>query len=242
MRSLLVAILVMGGCSIGLAQDNLLPNPGFEELTADGWPIGWARYNWGPEGTDGRQQLDATVAHGGANSVAGINGGGSAQAGVYTHVALDEGTWALSFRAKVAPGEAGLVRCYLGTAYSRLHEVTDEWTRVEFLNGLRAPTERAEINVQNSSGIPGTIWFDDLSLASAPNRAFEIAADARPPAEQPKLLHFDAHLMSWADHAEEWRERSSAERGTPRRPISQSPQPPAAPNGRGRLPSRSDLA
>ncbi len=207
MRSLLVAGLIITSSNLCLAQDNLIANPGFEELMPDGWPEGWARYNWGTAGTDGRQELDTTVARSGDNSLAGINGSGSAQAGVYTHVALEEGTWALSFWAKASPGETGLVRCYLATAYSRLYEVSDEWIRLEFLNRLEAPADRVEINVQNCSGTPSTIWFDDARLERAPDRVYEIVDDARPLAEQPKLLYFDAHLMSWADNAKEWRER-----------------------------------
>ena len=34
--------------------------------------------------------------------------------------------------------------------------------------------------------------------------------DKRPLAQQPRLLYFDAHLASWADHAAEWKARGLA--------------------------------
>jgi len=203
----LIATLIAAAGGVGSGQEVVLPNPGFEEIGADGWPTDWHQYNWGPEGSDGRWQLDPAVAHSGANSVAGISASAAARPGVYTHVPLAAGTYVLGFWAKAAPGETGLVRCYLATAYSRSHEVTDEWTRVEFRNRLMAPVDGAEINVQSCSGVRGTVWFDDVSLASAPDLTYETIADPRPLAEQPRLLYFDAHLMSWADAAQDWRER-----------------------------------
>ncbi len=207
MLRVLMAAIVLLWAGVCPAQENLLPNAGFEEFDGNGWPTGWSRYNWGAKGSEGTQEPDATVSRSGARSVAGVNVSNTARAGVYTHVPLEAGTYALSFWAKAAEGQTGLVRCYLATAYSRSHDVGDDWTRVEFRTRLQAPVERAEINIQNCSGVSGTVWFDDVSLVSVPDRPLEIVDDPRPLEQQPRLLYFSAHLMSWADHAEEWRQR-----------------------------------
>jgi hypothetical protein len=102
------------------------------------------------------------------------------------------------------------VRCYLATAYSRSYPVTDQWTQITYKHALQTATERAEINIQNSSGVPGTIWFDDVSLTPTAAALYKIVADRRPPARQPRLVYFDAHLMSWADQAKEWKARGFA--------------------------------
>jgi hypothetical protein len=154
--------------------------------------------------------MDPAVAHTGKNSVMGINLEASARAGTYTHVPLATGTWALTFWAKAAPGKQALVRCYLATAYSRDYEITDKWTKVTFRNTLLNPVERAEINVQNTSGEVSTVWFDDVTIEPSKQAVYTLVPDKRPLAKQPKLLYFDAHLMSWADHAAEWKARGFA--------------------------------
>ena len=206
----LAALLAIVFVCPTFAADNLITNPGFEQLDAQNWPTDWHIYNWGQEGTAGETRLDATVAHTGKCSIAGVNVVGSARMGVYNHVPLKAGSYELSFWAKAAPGETGMVRCYLATAYSRQYPVTDKWTRIAFVNTLFDPIASAEINVQNGSGKPGTIWFDDVALVPTKAKAAELIPDKRPIAQQPRLLYFDAHLPSWADHAAEWRARGFA--------------------------------
>ncbi len=99
------------------------------------------------------------------------------------------------------------MRCYLATAYSRSFSIGDQWMLVKYRHTLLSPVDRAEINIQNSSGKIGTIWFDDVAIAPAEASEFKIAEDPRPAAKQPKLVYFDAHLMHWADHAAEWKAR-----------------------------------
>lgn len=198
----LLACLALPLC----AADNPIPNPGFETL-GDGWATDWGRYNWGAAGSEGTQKIDTTLAHSGRNSLQSINISATAAGGAYCHVPLAAGTWALSFWAKAAPGETALVRCYLATAYSRGYQVGDRWTRVTFRNTLFAPTDRGEINIQNATRRPSTIWIDDVSLVPGAASDFKIVADRRPVAQQPKLLYFDAQLQYWADHAAEWRAR-----------------------------------
>jgi hypothetical protein len=199
------ALAAVSGLAFG--ADNLLPNPGFEQLDEHNWPVGWSIYNWGPEGSEGTVVLDSTVAHSGKSSVAGVNADGAARMGVYTHVPLKAGSYELSFWAKAEEGKTGFVRCYLGTAYSRQFPVADKWTKITYINTLLDGIDKTEINVQNSSGTPGRIWFDDISLVPTKTRAVELVPDPRPVAKQPKLLYFDANLMYWADHAAEWKAR-----------------------------------
>jgi hypothetical protein len=205
--SLLLTILLVTPL---LAADNAIPNPSFEELDEGGWAVEWGRYQWGPEDAQGSQKIDTAVAHTGANSLQGINETVSARGGAYTHVPLAQGSYALSFWAKAEAGKSGMARCYLATAYSRRYRITDQWQKFTFRNTLFAPTERAEINVQNASGAIGTIWFDDISLEPCAQGRVSIVPDKRPLAKQPKLLYFSTHLMSWADEAEKWHARGFA--------------------------------
>ncbi|MBM3498644.1 MAG: hypothetical protein FJX74_08215, partial [Armatimonadetes bacterium] len=204
-----LAMLVVAALSAvsAPAADNLIANAGFETLDANNWPSGWSIYNWGPEGSPGETSLDTAVVRLGKASIAGANTSGSARMGVYTHVLLPAGSYALTFWARAAPGETGMVRCYLATAYSRPYPVSDEWTKVTYINTILERIERAEINIQNASGKPGTIWFDDVSLTPSEQPAFKVVPDARPLPKQPKLVYFDAHLQSWADRAAEWKAR-----------------------------------
>ncbi|MEI6500773.1 MAG: hypothetical protein WCP21_07070, partial [Armatimonadota bacterium] len=192
------------------AADNPIPNPSFETVGADGWAGDWGRYQWGPEDAKGEQKVDTTVAHSGRNSMMGINYDASAKGGAYCRVNLAAGSWALSFWAKAAPGKSALVRCYLASAYSRSYDIGDQWTKITFRNTLLSPVEKAEINVQNSSGEAGTIWFDDVSLEPTKTAAYTISPDQRPLSRQPKLLYFESHLQYWADHAAEWKARGFA--------------------------------
>ncbi|MCE5239646.1 hypothetical protein LLH23_14315 [bacterium] len=189
------------------AAENPIPNPSFEEVGQDGWAVKWGRYNWGPEGSQGSQKIDTTVAHTGRNSLQGINETATARGGGYTHVPLAKGTWALSFWAKSEPGKSGLACCYLATAYSRAFRITDQWQKFTFRNTLFDSVDRAEINVQNASGAIGTIWFDDIALEPCQEARASIVPDKRPARQQPRLLYFSTHLMSWADEAEKWHAR-----------------------------------
>lgn len=207
MRALLTVLTTLVLAAPLWAAGSAIPNPGFEDVDGAGWATGWGRYQWGPETAEGEQRVDATVAHSGSHSLVGANLDASARGGAYTHVALGAGSWALSFWAKAAPGRTALVRCYLATAYSRSFLVEDEWTQITYRNTLMAPVERAEINVQNASGEPGEVWFDDISLEPAEVGAYVIEPDTRPEAQRPRVLYFDAHLMSWADKAAEWKAR-----------------------------------
>jgi len=184
--------------------DNPIPNASFETLDQAGWAGGWGRYQWGAEDAKGTQAIDATVARTGRNSLQGINETATARGGAYTHIPLAKGTWALSFWAKAAPGQTGLARCYLATAYSRDYRITDQWQEFTFRNELFEAVERAEINVQNSSGSVGTIWFDDLAIEPTKEPLASFIPDRRPLDSQPRLLYFSTHLMSWADEAEKW--------------------------------------
>jgi len=206
--SLLFAIVV----AVPLcAADNPIPNPGFEELDGGGWAVKWGRYQWGPDDARGSQKIDPAVAHTGQNSLQGINETASARGGAYTHVPLDKGSYALSFWAKAAPGQTGLAACYLATAYSRAYKITDQWQKFTFRNTLFEPVERAEINVQNRTGDAGsTIWFDDITLEPAQEGRVALQPDKRPRSQQPKLLYFSTHLMSWADEAATWKARGYA--------------------------------
>lgn len=200
-------VMALVTAAVVVAAGNPIPNPGFEELDGAGWAANWGRYNWGAADSDGQQAIDTTVAHTGKDSLQGINVTPTARGGAYTHVPLAAGSWALSFWAKAAPGKTGLAACYLASAYSRSYKITDQWQKFTFRNTLFEPIEKAEINVQNTSGEIGTIWFDDISLEPCKLGRLTIEKDKRPLSQQPKLLYFSTHLMSWADEAEKWKAR-----------------------------------
>lgn len=209
MRSLLVLLAVLLTLP-AVGADSGIPNGGFEELDDAGWAKGWGRYQWGPDGAKGEQKVDTTVAHGGRASLQGINLEAAARAGAYIHVPLAKGAYALSFWAKAEPGKTGLARCYLATAYSRSYRITDQWQKFTFRNTIFEPIERAEINIQNCTGEVGVIWFDDVTLEPTKEGRLSIGPDKRPLKQQPKLVYFSTHLMSWADDAEKWHARGFA--------------------------------
>jgi len=213
-----VGVLCLWLSAASVAQEVLLPNPGFEVATAEGLPEDWGLYQWGPTGSAYGVTVEGGVGREGSAALRAENLEPAAKAGVYTHVPLEPGTYRLSVWARTAGPERAAAALYLGTAYSPPLEVSTEWQRLEFANVVEEAIERAEINIQNASGVANVVWFDDIELrqvpaGSVPEMGFEpFAQEGEGPAEAPWVPYLLDRFTRW--HPYQWGTSESAFRVT----------------------------
>ncbi|MBI3923659.1 MAG: hypothetical protein HY318_19725 [Armatimonadetes bacterium] len=204
-----------------------LPNPSFEKagqgsianFTTAGFdapegdsllgpPDGWVVYQWGSPG-EARFSVgvEKGMAHTGLSSLQLRNTDASARGGVYTHANLAAGTYELSVWARAAEGKTGRLAVYLASAYSRPYRVKDQWTRIAFTNTVGKATERAEINLQNASGLADSVlWVDDVELRPVATVKFETTPDRRK--SRPRTLLFSPMNVNYLrDTAKDWAAR-----------------------------------
>lgn len=205
--ALLIALLVPVAFCADDAAAVELPNPGFETPGGGGLPEGWSYYEWGQGENEGATVRDTESFHSGGASLRAESRDASAQAGVYTHIPLKAGRYAMRFWARAEEGKTALVRAYLADRYSTPRKVTDEWTLVEYRRNVGRRHLSAEINVQFAGEGPATVWFDDISIEALPSAGAEIAPDERPAGEQPRLMYFSGNVNHVADTAADWRSR-----------------------------------
>jgi hypothetical protein len=138
-----VLMLVAVGLMAGIAQANMLANPGFEEgafeakVMPDGWSMSWLSY------TSGWTWLSGTGAHSGSKYLklnAWVTG---TDTDPYQYIpATEDLVYAFSVWAKAAPGktaDAGAIIYWYDTGGNQLGDtiylthttVGDEWTYVE---------------------------------------------------------------------------------------------------------------
>lgn len=169
-----------------------LPSADFEAAPVANSPLpeGWSAYQWGPTDSKFSSARETGVGRNGGAAIVARNIDPLAKAGIYTHAKLEPGRYELSVWARAEKGQTARVAMYLASAYSRQFKVGDEWTLLHFENTISTPIEKAEINIQNSSGMENTVWFDDISLKQLTQVHYEIVPDVRPVKERPRTLVF----------------------------------------------------
>jgi hypothetical protein len=204
--------------SFGVAQqtfaaDELIPNGDFETATTStvpievGMPQGWSFYQWGQETNNKFESVrEAGSGRNGSAAIRATILGDVPRPGAYTHVKLAAGSYELSVWARTLKGQKAAVRIYLGNAYSGNFMVGDEWKQVKFVCTLSEPIEKAEINIQNTSGVPSTVYFDDVALQTIPGTKYSLVPDTRQ--ERPRTLLFSPININYLkDSAALWAKR-----------------------------------
>lgn len=168
-------------------------------------PQGWNAYQWGAN-----QKQYSVMVESGAGRTGGAlrarNIDAEARGGAYTHVALKPGMYRLSVWAKTAPGQTSTASMYLANRYSRPLRVTQEWKRFTLTTDVPDVLDRAEINVQNSSGQADDIWFDDIELTLLKPVRISIVPDNRK--QRPRSLLFSPINVNYLrETAGEWATR-----------------------------------
>jgi len=156
-----------------------------DAAVADRVPAGWMATQWAPA----RSKFDAVVEPGagrrGTAAFAARNLDATARPGIYMRVALPPGRYVLTFFARCQAGKRGLVRAYLGGAYSSPEPVGPGWRRVVYEQSFRRPLSSSsadaalEIRLQNCSRSVTAVWFDDVSLRRIPPRSVGFVPDRR---------------------------------------------------------------
>lgn len=174
-------------CLLGpaLAQENLLPNPGFEQPGEGGLPAGWTAAQRGVRGT---ASTVGEVVHSGRRALClqatAVDTPGSGSVGLSSGLlpappagtTLTAAAW-IRAREVVSPGSYYMLRYTLyfldetGTARIRHSDVactegSFDWTL--FRATITVPRGAARLRLScQLTACTGTAWFDDLSLAVA---------------------------------------------------------------------------
>lgn len=162
---------------------NLLPNPGFEIIGADGLPESWKRrdYNKNEATANAEWKVLKDHAHSGSNSVRCITRGSAGDTSLHTDVHLKPNTrYRLSAWIKVhaLSGKASL-NDHIGRAETeRITDKSADWSEVEttFDSGNRPV---ASINILHVA--KGDSYFDDVKLCEVTDAAGDeklLAADS----------------------------------------------------------------
>ncbi len=194
--TLWLARLLLCGCGLGTAQENLVKNPGFEDtLTSQGKPgAGWWLYE--AQGTP-TLTMDRAVFRQG-------------QASACVHAAEEAKCTIVSAPFLVAPGDElrfqAWVRgehlppqakqAYAGLAYRNAEgkvfdrayfqsgSLGDGWTLISGVAQAPAGAASAEVHLGYTNA-PGTLWFDDVSAVITSPVSFSLVETAKPwPGEQ----------------------------------------------------------
>jgi putative membrane-bound dehydrogenase-like protein len=144
---------------------NLLPNPGFETVGADGLPEGWKRRDYGNSGANRNAEWKVinTEVHGGKNSVRCITRG-DADTSLYADVTLKPDTeYRLSalVRSHAMRGKVSL-NDHIGRAETERVSGESPWTEVDVTFNSRKET-RASINILHVGRGDG--FWDNVKLS-----------------------------------------------------------------------------
>jgi hypothetical protein len=197
----------------GMEFKNLVRNPGFERVGADGLPSGWRanRAVW---------QADRSVAHAGQVSFRYTNADAERYELASQDVPLKRGVvyeFSVWVKTKGIQGDdSGATICiefwgkdgeYIGGSYPRGVKGDHDWTLVR---GVAQPvpegTARCNVTVYVRKGMTGTAWFDDVVVRRAkldlldvvlcrPNYRGWIGPDGPKEAELDVLLRTDQEGM-----------------------------------------------
>lgn len=210
-----VLVFIVGlTCSLAAAQEpvNLVPNPGFEVLTAEGQPQGWAGGEFGKPGAN--VFLDTSVAHSGQHSV---------------RLSTSPKSF-VTFRPGAIPAKPGtryLVawwcrtegmnrsRAYLWLQTNVAQRVisdadqvgTQDWTLhlSEYTTTADENSLAPVLTTHDMGGQPARAWFDDIAIYEGqfpPELAAEYTAQLRRAAgisETAVVLSQTGDLTVWAD-------------------------------------------
>jgi hypothetical protein len=208
--SLLAATLLASSARAAPGDLVALPNTDFEAPPAANAPLpeGWSAYQWGPTDSKFSSAREAGAGRDGSAAIAARNIDPLARAGIYTHAKLAPGRYEMSVWARAEKGKTARVAMYLASAYSRRFKVSDEWTLLQFQNVISTPLEKAEINIQNSSGMADTVWLDDVSLKQLDDVRYDVSPDTRPTKDRPRTLVFSPINVNYLrETAPLWAER-----------------------------------
>ncbi len=161
--------LVTSGCSAGLVE-----NPGFEEVAANGAPVGWTC-------SPAVYQTDTEVKHSGERSLRFHNlDAGNYQLCSQTAPLEHDRFYEFSVWVKtqgLSGEDSGATIClewygaggkYLGGSYPAGLKGDSDWQRVQGVSGrVPAEAERCNVTVYCRKGMTGTAWFDDVEVQRA---------------------------------------------------------------------------
>ena len=173
------------------AGTNLLPNPSFEKLSADGKPVGWEETVWKGDAT--WSIGDRSAAHTGEGCLHIVAGSGGVDAGALTKVTVKSGTdYRLSALMKTG-NVSGALGAYVTALRSnedpidnkpyRLRALTgdSDWTFVEKVFHADADSERTVSCALGGWGFStGEAWFDNVSLVKISGSQVPSAAYPQP--------------------------------------------------------------
>jgi hypothetical protein len=196
--SLLVWLLLLSGCTLGVAQENLVKNPGFEETAKpDGLPGGgWWLYQGRGET---KAQADQSAPHRGAVSVrlqAATPAKTVLVSAPFTVTPGDEirfETWARG--ESLASGQrqsfAGLAfRQADGKVFERAYFPVDlasgAWALISGVAKAPEGAARGEVHL-GYTNTPATLWFDDVVAVITSPISFSLMEGAKPWAGQQEL-------------------------------------------------------
>jgi hypothetical protein len=187
----LVWLLLLGGCALALAQENLVKNPGFEEpAKANGLPGGgwWLYEGQGETGLS----LDGSVAHSGKAS-AKLHAGSQAKSVLvsapFAVMPGDEIRFQAWVRGKDL--ESGAEQIYAGLAfrqangsvfqraYDRPDAVNGAWSLISGVAKAPDGATTAEMHLGYTNA-PATLWFDDVAAVIMSPLSFALTRDAQP--------------------------------------------------------------
>lgn len=192
-------------------DDNILPDGDFENIPVTGekqlpLPKTWHQYQWGPFGKAFSTVCEPGAGRDGGTAVRAQNLEPGAQAGTYTKIDLEPGTYELSAWVRTAPGKSGKARLYFGKSYSQNLPVGENWQNIKYTLSFSQPLREAEINVQSVSGEADSLWIDDVVLRPVEGREFVRVKDTRE--NRPRTLLFSPINVNYLkDTAPEWAAR-----------------------------------
>lgn len=173
---LILTLFFAWGSGALAAEENLLKNPGFETLDADGLPEGWKRDMWfWEEGISELFAVSGPEAYAGKGAIC-VDNLGANDASFEQTAQVEPGTlYKVSCMVKVegcADDEAGAGISIKNTFASSesLYETMGAWTRVT-LYGVTGE-DQTELTVMARVGSYGSLnvgraWFDEFSLTKA---------------------------------------------------------------------------
>jgi len=142
----------------------LVANGGFESRSPHtSFATGWAPHQWGARGAQYSARLDRTNPRGGDNAVVVRALGEGAKPGVFAQVALDPGTYRITYWACAEVGSSAQVLARFGDVELPTHTVPEDWTAFTDTFEVKDKRVRVSVGVCTTTG-KVRVWFDDVEL------------------------------------------------------------------------------
>ena len=180
MKQIITIIMTIGIlllCGSGLSAQNLVSNPSFEELSADGTPAKWRPMGWYQDSSITVHTVDTSVAHSGSNSAL-VNNLKNNHAYYVQQVNLQPNT---SYRLSGWIRTENIGEGIDGAGIS----ILDKFETGGDVRGTVSSWQQVQLFVQTTSGITsaqvmlqignygaensGKAWFDDIELVKVDN-------------------------------------------------------------------------